>query len=98
MPETNQGETLVQVFSLDLFSSNHSYLFSGQPNVESSIVKSGPAGYYYQGVWHALGGSAGHQFNNEAITRCLRGKVVYMFGDSTVRQFFEYLNTGLASR
>ncbi|KAM8739834.1 NXPE family member 3-like isoform 1-T4 [Acanthopagrus schlegelii] len=67
----------------------------GQPNVESSIVKSGPAGYYYQGVWHTLGGSAGHQFNNEAITRCLRGKVVYMFGDSTVRQFFEYLNAVL---
>ncbi|XP_030296120.1 NXPE family member 3-like [Sparus aurata] len=67
----------------------------GQPNVESSIVKSGPAGYYYEGVWHALGGSTVNQFNTVTITQCLKGKVVYMFGDSTVRQFFEYLNTEL---
>ncbi|XP_036977172.1 NXPE family member 3-like [Acanthopagrus latus] len=67
----------------------------GQLNVESSIVKSGPAGYYYQGVWHALGGSTVHQFNIEAITQCLKGKVIYMFGDSTVRQFFEYLTAEL---
>ncbi|XP_073336328.1 NXPE family member 3-like isoform X2 [Pagrus major] len=67
----------------------------GQPNVESSLVKSGPAGYYYQGVWHALDGSTVHEFNTVTITQCLKGKVVYMFGDSTVRQFFEYLNTEL---
>ncbi|KAM9462829.1 NXPE family member 3-like [Clarias gariepinus] len=31
-------------------------------------------------------------FNDSAaITHCLRGKLVYMFGDSTVRQWFEYL-------
>uniref|UniRef100_A0A671VQ22 Neurexophilin and PC-esterase domain family member 3 n=1 Tax=Sparus aurata TaxID=8175 RepID=A0A671VQ22_SPAAU len=59
------------------------------------IVKSGPAGYYYEGVWHALGGSTVNQFNTVTITQCLKGKVVYMFGDSTVRQFFEYLNTEL---
>lgn len=33
-----------------------------------------------------------HQFNNKsAITQCLKGKMIYMFGDSTVRQWFEYL-------
>ncbi|KAI5621336.1 NXPE family member 3 precursor [Silurus asotus] len=26
-----------------------------------------------------------------AITRCLKGKTLYMFGDSTMRQWFEYL-------
>ena len=61
-------------------------------------MKSGPAGYYYQGVWHALGGSTVHQFNIEAITQCLKGKVIYMFGDSTVRQFFEYLTAELPSK
>ncbi|XP_034721255.1 NXPE family member 3-like [Etheostoma cragini] len=27
----------------------------GQPEVESSIAKVGPSGYYYQGVWHVFG-------------------------------------------
>ena len=32
------------------------------------------------------------QFNeSSAITQCLRNKVVNMFGDSTVRQWFQYL-------
>ncbi|KAF4087281.1 hypothetical protein AMELA_G00093820 [Ameiurus melas] len=31
-------------------------------------------------------------FNDpSAITQCLRGKIVYLFGDSTIRQWFEYL-------
>ncbi|KAF1372575.1 hypothetical protein PFLUV_G00267230 [Perca fluviatilis] len=67
----------------------------GQSEVKSSSVKSGPSGYYYQGVWRALGGTTVRQFNNSAIGQCLKGKVVYMYGDSTVRQFFEYLNAVL---
>ncbi|XP_032367022.1 NXPE family member 3 [Etheostoma spectabile] len=63
----------------------------GQPEVESSIAKVGPSGHYYQGVWHALGGPTVRQFNTSAISQCLKGKVVHMYGDSTVRQFFEFL-------
>ncbi|XP_059182356.1 NXPE family member 3-like [Centropristis striata] len=67
-----------------------------QSEVKSSIVTSGPSGYYYQGVWRALDGTTVHQFNDaSAITQCLKGKVVHMYGDSTVRQFYEYLNTAL---
>ncbi|XP_042367113.1 NXPE family member 3-like [Plectropomus leopardus] len=58
-------------------------------------VSSGPSGYYYQGVWQALGGTTVHQFDASATTKCLKGKVVNMNGDSTVRQFFEFLNGAL---
>ncbi|XP_038850736.1 NXPE family member 3-like isoform X3 [Salvelinus namaycush] len=52
-----------------------------------------PSGYYFQGSWRALGGGVMRQFNVSSATQCLKGKVVYMYGDSTVRQWFEYLNT-----
>uniref|UniRef100_A0A3Q3GJC2 NXPE family member 3-like n=1 Tax=Labrus bergylta TaxID=56723 RepID=A0A3Q3GJC2_9LABR len=58
--------------------------------------KSGLSGYYYQGVWRSLGGFNVNQFNNDsAISQCLKGKVVHMYGDSTIRQWFEYLDASL---
>ncbi|XP_067300241.1 NXPE family member 3 [Pseudorasbora parva] len=51
-----------------------------------------PSGYYYQGSWKPLSGVVMRQFNDSSvITQCLRGKMVYMYGDSTVRQWYEYL-------
>ncbi|KAL3966296.1 DNA polymerase epsilon subunit 1 [Sarotherodon galilaeus] len=68
----------------------------GQSQVSSSSMESGPSGYYYQGVWRALDGTTVSQFNtSSAITQCLKGKVVHLYGDSTIRQWFEYLNTAL---
>ncbi|XP_062416352.1 NXPE family member 3-like [Pungitius pungitius] len=67
----------------------------GQLKVKSSSVTSLPSGYYYQGVWRALGGTTVSQFNTSAITKCLKGKAVHMYGDSTVRQWFEFLNAVL---
>ncbi|XP_029902325.1 NXPE family member 3-like [Myripristis murdjan] len=68
----------------------------GQPEVKSSTVKPEPAGYYYQGAWQALGGTTVRQFNNaSAISQCLTDKVVHMYGDSTIRQWFDYLNSVL---
>ncbi|XP_042369931.1 NXPE family member 3-like [Plectropomus leopardus] len=71
------------------------HFHSGQPELKTSIVESGPSGYYYQGLWKALDGTTVHNFENTAITQCLRGKVVHMYGDSTVRQYFEFLNAVL---
>ncbi|XP_070710013.1 NXPE family member 3-like [Pempheris klunzingeri] len=67
----------------------------GQPQVQNSSMNSGLSGYYYQGVWRALDGTTVCQFNRSAISQCLKGKVVHMYGDSTVRQFFEYLTAVL---
>ncbi|KAA0715623.1 NXPE family member 3 [Triplophysa tibetana] len=51
-----------------------------------------PSGFYLRGLWRPLNGVVMRQFNDSsAITQCLRGKNVYMFGDSTVRQWYEYL-------
>ncbi|XP_060885661.1 NXPE family member 3-like isoform X2 [Labrus mixtus] len=67
-----------------------------QPMDSQGSGKSGLSGYYYQGVWRPLGGTKVHQFNNSsAISQCLKGKEVHMYGDSTVRQWFEYLNASL---
>ncbi|KAF7656388.1 hypothetical protein LDENG_00041830 [Lucifuga dentata] len=56
-------------------------------------IKLTPSGYYYGGSWRPLGGVMMRQFNDSsAITQCLRGKVINMYGDSTVRQWFEYLS------
>ncbi|XP_015229758.1 PREDICTED: NXPE family member 3-like isoform X3 [Cyprinodon variegatus] len=63
----------------------------GQTN---EIMKTKPAGYYYKGVWRALDGTTVNQFNNgTAISSCLKGKMVHLYGDSTIRQWFEYLIT-----
>ncbi|XP_075932091.1 NXPE family member 3-like [Anarhichas minor] len=67
----------------------------GQPQVKSSTVTSGPSGYYYQGVWRALGGTTVREFNASAISQCLKGKVVHMYGDSTIRQWFEFFDATL---
>ncbi|XP_070710009.1 NXPE family member 3-like isoform X1 [Pempheris klunzingeri] len=67
----------------------------GQPQVQNSSMNSGPSGYYYQGLWRALDGTTVRQFNPAAISQCLKGKAVHMFGDSTMRQWFEYLNAVL---
>ncbi|KAM9328479.1 NXPE family member 3-like [Pholidichthys leucotaenia] len=64
----------------------------GEPQIKSSTVTSGPSGYYYNGVWQALGGSKVQQFTTaSAISQCLKGKVIHMYGDSTVHQWYAYL-------
>ncbi|KAM6896058.1 NXPE family member 3-like [Lycodopsis pacificus] len=67
----------------------------GQLKVKSSTVTSAPSGYYYQGVWRALGGTTVREFSASAISRCLKGKVVHMYGDSTIRQWFEFFDATL---
>lgn len=55
-------------------------------------VQLATSGYYYQDSWRPLDGAKMDQFNDpSALTQCLRNKVINMFGDSTVRQWFEYL-------
>ncbi|KAK2839951.1 hypothetical protein Q5P01_013691 [Channa striata] len=61
-------------------------------NIKPDPVKLEPSGYYYEGTWRSLSGIAVRQFNGSpSIIPCLRNKVINMYGDSTVRQWFEYL-------
>ncbi|XP_051567134.1 NXPE family member 3 [Myxocyprinus asiaticus] len=65
---------------------------ASKEQTKENNLENTPSGYYYQGLWKPLGGVTMRQFNDSsAVTQCLRGKMVYMYGDSTVRQWYEYL-------
>uniref|UniRef100_A0A672G4Z1 NXPE family member 3-like n=1 Tax=Salarias fasciatus TaxID=181472 RepID=A0A672G4Z1_SALFA len=69
----------------------------GQIATRSNKDIPGPAGYYYKGLWNSLRGSTVKQFNNaSAISQCLKNKVVLMYGDSTIRQWLDFLSEELA--
>ncbi|NWI13190.1 NXPE3 protein, partial [Crypturellus soui] len=50
-----------------------------------------PSGYYYQDQWRPRTRRIHHFNESEDVTKCLQGKVIHLFGDSTIRQWFEYL-------
>ncbi|XP_068273584.1 NXPE family member 3 [Nyctibius grandis] len=50
-----------------------------------------PSGYYYEDQWRSRTHWIHHFNNTDDVTRCLEGKVIHLFGDSTIRQWFEYL-------
>ncbi|XP_056459056.1 NXPE family member 3-like [Gadus chalcogrammus] len=62
-------------------------------STSAELVKYTPAGYYYQSYWKPVGGTPARRFDtSSSITQCLTGKVINMYGDSTMRQWFEYLS------
>ncbi|XP_078524630.1 NXPE family member 3-like isoform X1 [Lissotriton helveticus] len=50
-----------------------------------------PSGYYYNDIWTTLACSHQTFHTPPEASACLRGKIIYMFGDSTLRQWWEYL-------
>ncbi|XP_044151107.1 NXPE family member 3-like [Bufo gargarizans] len=50
-----------------------------------------PSGYYYQDVWQSRVCRNRRFTSPSNVTACLKGKVVYMFGDSTLHQWWFYL-------
>ncbi|XP_061697484.1 NXPE family member 3-like isoform X2 [Syngnathoides biaculeatus] len=65
---------------------------TGSSSRQTDPVMLATSGYYYQDSWRPLGGVPMGRFDGaSAITRCLTGMLVYMYGDSTLRQWFEYL-------
>ncbi|XP_074549718.1 NXPE family member 3-like [Halichoeres trimaculatus] len=68
----------------------------GKTRFTGNREKSEVSGYYYQSLWRALDGTVVRQFNDSStISQCLKGKMVHMYGDSTIRQWFEYLDASL---
>ncbi|XP_048875130.1 NXPE family member 4-like isoform X4 [Brienomyrus brachyistius] len=60
-------------------------------NCVQRINPSIPCGYYWRNQWSSLYCKTGSFFTLESINRCLKGKTLYLMGDSTVRQWIEYL-------
>ncbi|XP_004691691.1 PREDICTED: NXPE family member 3-like [Condylura cristata] len=56
-----------------------------------------PSGFYHQDVWHSLTCSSRSFSTGDSILGCLAGHVVHMMGDSTLRQWWEYLRDTLPS-
>uniref|UniRef100_A0A8C8AIB4 Neurexophilin and PC-esterase domain family member 3 n=1 Tax=Otus sunia TaxID=257818 RepID=A0A8C8AIB4_9STRI len=50
-----------------------------------------PSGYYYEDQWRPRTHWIYHFNKSDDITKCLQGKIIHLFGDSTIRQWFEYL-------
>nr|XP_055053749.1 NXPE family member 3-like [Misgurnus anguillicaudatus] len=56
-----------------------------RPGLHSPV----PAGFYLNDVWTSFVCSTRH-FNTQTTTQCLKDKHIYMMGDSTMRQWFEF--------
>ncbi|XP_072116319.1 NXPE family member 3-like [Mobula birostris] len=54
-----------------------------------------PSGFYFKNRWTSTTCNIRHFDTPAKITKCLRGKKVHLFGDSTIRQWFEYLTAFL---
>ncbi|XP_072901347.1 NXPE family member 3-like [Hemitrygon akajei] len=54
-----------------------------------------PSGFYFKNWWISTTCNIRHFTTPAKITKCLRGKKVHLFGDSTIRQWFEYLTAFL---
>ncbi|XP_053561304.1 NXPE family member 3-like [Bombina bombina] len=50
-----------------------------------------PSGFYYQDVWISRTCSKQNFIHPSDVAACLSGKLLYMFGDSTLRQWWDYL-------
>ncbi|XP_072255490.1 NXPE family member 3-like [Pyxicephalus adspersus] len=68
---------------LDL-SSTHPSCVPGQESPQ-------PSGFYYTDTWTSLTCRSRHFPKPDDALNCLKGKDIHMFGDSTLRQWFEYL-------
>ncbi|XP_060223938.1 NXPE family member 3-like isoform X3 [Meriones unguiculatus] len=56
-----------------------------------------PSGFYHQDRWHSTFCSSRSFPTADSILSCLAGRMVYMMGDSTLRQWWEYLRDTVPS-
>ncbi|KAM3926690.1 NXPE family member 3-like isoform 2-T2 [Leptodactylus fuscus] len=56
-----------------------------------------PSGFYYEDVWTSLVCRGRHFPHPSDVLGCLKGKDIHMIGDSTLRQWFEYLERFIPS-
>uniref|UniRef100_A0A8C2IG77 NXPE C-terminal domain-containing protein n=1 Tax=Cyprinus carpio TaxID=7962 RepID=A0A8C2IG77_CYPCA len=56
-----------------------------------------PAGFYLKDVWKSFVCNT-RQFSPAQMANCLKNKIVYLMGDSTTRQWFEYLERNMPGK
>nr|XP_053772566.1 NXPE family member 3-like [Desmodus rotundus] len=77
--------------------SNRSLVLPPKQLCRPGIPGPKPSGFYHQGVWHSLSCSSRTFSTVDSILDCLAGHVVHMMGDSTLRQWWEYLRDTVPS-
>ncbi|KAM6156410.1 NXPE family member 3-like [Erethizon dorsatum] len=88
-----QGIGLVQVSK----ERNRKLVLSPEQPCYPGIPAPKPSGFYHRNVWHSLACSS-HSFSTaDSILGCLAGRIVHMMGDSTLRQWWEYLRDTVPS-
>ncbi|XP_061411375.1 NXPE family member 2-like isoform X1 [Lethenteron reissneri] len=50
-----------------------------------------PSGYFLKNVWHSSNCKNIHFESETSVMNCLKGKRVFLLGDSTIRQWWEYI-------
>ncbi|XP_019897738.3 NXPE family member 3-like [Esox lucius] len=80
--------------TVTVLSAKQEKLGDNRTSEKEATVMTTLSGYYFKWSWRSLGGAAIREYNDPAdINQCLKGKVVNMYGDSTVRQYYEFLTS-----
>ncbi|XP_078688698.1 NXPE family member 3-like [Branchiostoma floridae x Branchiostoma belcheri] len=62
------------------------------PTCGPRLPKTTSEGYWYNKTWTSLRCQSSHFSPSPATYKCLKNKTFYLFGDSTARQYKDYLN------
>ncbi|XP_010607399.1 NXPE family member 3 isoform X1 [Fukomys damarensis] len=76
---------------------NTSLALSPRPSCHTGLLTPKPSGFYHLNVWHSLACSSRSFPTANSILGCLAGRIVHMMGDSTLRQWWEYLRDTVPS-
>ncbi|XP_003470211.4 NXPE family member 3-like [Cavia porcellus] len=77
--------------------SNTTLALSPQLPCRPGLLSPKPSGFYHGNVWHSLACSSRSFPTADSIVGCLAGRIVHMMGDSTLRQWWEYLRDTVPS-
>ncbi|XP_052610748.1 NXPE family member 3-like [Peromyscus californicus insignis] len=96
----NVGQKLTElVYSLMRLEPRTSNILAlpSRPPCRPGHLSPKPSGFYHRDRWHSTFCSS-HSFPTvDSILNCLAGRIVYMMGDSTLRQWWEYLRDTVPS-
>ncbi|XP_065136896.1 NXPE family member 3-like isoform X2 [Paramisgurnus dabryanus] len=90
MKETNQGINKRNKTIINIVASKINKSIGVTQKCHPGLHTPVPAGFYLNDVWTSFVCST-RSFTNQTTTQCLKDKSIYMMGDSTVRQWFEFL-------
>ncbi|XP_069470614.1 NXPE family member 1-like isoform X3 [Ambystoma mexicanum] len=84
---SNNGVEIKKKFEIiDVINCNRTLTF-GQEKCKPGVSSPFPSGYFYQNVWRSLFCNVSYYETEELLNPCIQGKLIYLMGDSTLRQW-----------